>query len=362
MHNTLKAAISVNNEGDKMTESRLWLYVLILVGLGFLVHSLGPILLPFLVGALLAYLGDPLVSRLRRWHIPHILAVLIVFLGLFALLLSFVLLMVPVVQKQFLALIKTLPSMIQWVQLTIMPWIKERVGNAFELELDPSAWQSWVSENWQQLGKLAGGVWRTVSNSGGHVVVWVTNIILIPVVTFYLLRDWKAVTQKFKSVLPTRYKKPALAFMQESDEVLSAFFRGQLLVMLGLGIIYSLGLSFIGLQLALIIGVVAGLLSIVPYLGTITGILIALLTAAVQFHDLTHLIYVLIIFAVGHIIEGFVLTPLLVGDRIGLHPVVVIFALLAGGQLFGFTGILLALPVAAVIAVLLRHIKQYLSV
>jgi predicted PurR-regulated permease PerM len=184
------------------------------------------------------------------------------------------------------------------------------------------------------------------------------NLLVAVVVTFYLMRDWDRLMERLRALLPRRSEAIIVRLAGQSDEVLGAFLRGQLLVMLALGLIYSLGLSIIGLDFALLIGLVAGLISFVPYLGTIVGVLTALIAALIQFQEPIYLLYVGLVFGVGQVLEGMVLTPWLVGDRIGLHPVAVIFAVLAGGQLFGFVGVLLALPVAAVAAVLLRYARE----
>jgi predicted PurR-regulated permease PerM len=197
-----------------------------------------------------------------------------------------------------------------------------------------------------------------VSHSGGVIAEWLMNLLLIPVVTFYLLRDWDGLVVKVHDLLPRRIAPTAAKLATEVDTVLAAFVRGQLYVMLALGCIYSIGLWMTGLDLALLIGMLAGLVSFVPYLGAIVGIVTACVAALVQFHDLIHLVPVAIVFIIGQSLEGMVLTPMLVGDKIGLHPVAVMFAVLAGGQLFGFLGILLALPVASVIMVLLRHVHE----
>ncbi len=181
---------------------------------------------------------------------------------------------------------------------------------------------------------------------------------LVPVVTFYLLRDWDVMIAKVRGVLPRAWEPTAVALARECDEVVSAFIRGQLLVMLALGFCYTLGLMLVGLDLALLIGVLAGLASIVPYLGLVLGVAAAAVAALVQFGDWVPLVWVALVFVLSQMLEGMYLTPKLVGDRIGLHPVVVIFAVMAGGQLFGFTGVLLALPVSAVIMVLLRHVHE----
>ena len=190
------------------------------------------------------------------------------------------------------------------------------------------------------------------------LAAWVANLILVPVVTFYLLRDWDVMMAKVNRLLPRNIEPKVSLWASECDEVLGAFMKGQLLVMFALGVIYAIGLWLVGLDLALLVGMIAGLASIVPYMGFIIGIVVAGVAAFIQFQDPVVLAYVGAVFMVGQMLEGMLLTPLLVGDRIGLHPVAVIFAIMAGGQLFGFVGILLALPVAAVIMVLLRHLHE----
>jgi predicted PurR-regulated permease PerM len=174
------------------------------------------------------------------------------------------------------------------------------------------------------------------------------------VVTFYLLRDWDFLVERIRELIPRNVEPLVSELTKQCDQVLGAFMRGQLMVMLALGTIYAIGLGIIGIELALLLGMIAGLASIVPYLGFIIGILVSSVAAMMQFQDINILFYVAIVFTIGQLIEGFLLTPMLVGDKIGLHPVAVIFAIMAGGQLFGFAGVLLALPVAAVIMVLLR--------
>jgi len=190
------------------------------------------------------------------------------------------------------------------------------------------------------------------------VLSWLMNLLLIPVVTFYLLRDWDTMVRQINDLLPRRYAPAAARLATEADEVLSAFLRGQFTVMLALGAIYSVGLWLVDLDLALLIGLFAGLVSFIPYMGATVGVVSASVAAIAQFGDLWSVVPVLIVFAVGQTLEGTVLTPKLVGDRIGLHPVAVIFAVLAGGQLFGFLGVLLALPVASVAMVLMRHVHD----
>ena len=198
-----------------------------------------------------------------------------------------------------------------------------------------------------------------VTTSSLAFLGWLANMLLIPVVTFYLLRDWDILVAKLRGLLPRKNEALTVQLIGECHEVLGAFMRGQLLVMLALGIVYAAGLMAIGLELGLLIGLLAGLASLVPYMGFIVGIGAALVAGLFQFGPDFFLLFAIVaVFGIGQLLESTLLTPLLVGDRIGLHPVAVIFAILAGGQLFGFTGVLLALPVAAVIMVLLRHLHQ----
>jgi predicted PurR-regulated permease PerM len=178
------------------------------------------------------------------------------------------------------------------------------------------------------------------------------------VVTFYLLRDWDLMVERVHRMVPRRIEPTVARLAREVDQVLGAFVRGQLTVMLALGLIYGVGLTVIGLSVGPLIGMIAGLLSFVPYLGFIIGLGASLIAALVQHGDWLHVLLVLVVFAVGQVMEGYVLVPRLVGGKIGLHPVAVIFAVLAGGHLFGFLGVLLALPAAAAIMVLLRYAHE----
>jgi predicted PurR-regulated permease PerM len=190
------------------------------------------------------------------------------------------------------------------------------------------------------------------------ILRWVAKIALVPVLTFYFLRDWRSLLTNLQALLPRPLEPVILRLAKEADEVLGGFLRGQLSVMMSLGAIYATGLTLVGIQFGFLIGFVAGLVSFVPYLGAFIGVSAALIAAMVQYGDSTHLLLVLLVFGIGQMSESFLLTPWLVGDRIGLHPVAVIFSILAGGQLFGFLGVLLALPTAAVAMVGLRFAHQ----
>jgi predicted PurR-regulated permease PerM len=215
-----------------------------------------------------------------------------------------------------------------------------------------------LKQHWQQAGGVASSVITSISKSGLAIVSGMMNLLIIPVVTFYLLRDWDILVAEVKQLLPSAKQPIILRLTKEADEVLGAFLRGQFSVMIALGIIYSLGLTLVGLDYAFLIGMLSGLISFIPYLGSTVGLVLATLAAGVQFQDWAHVTFAGGVFAVGQMLEGFVLTPLLVGNKIGLHPVSVIFAIMAGGQLFGFAGVLLALPVASVLMVIIRHAHE----
>jgi len=271
------------------------------------------------------------------------------------LLTALLLVLIPLLGKQMYVLAAKVPAVIQWAKQTVVPWLNGRFGVGLnDMPLDEL--KSALMENWQSAGGFMKGLVTQLTASSFALLGILANLVLVPVVGFYLLRDWDRLVFALRETLPRTWEPTAVQLARECDEVVSAFLRGQLMVMLALTVCYCTGLLLIGLDLALLVGVIAGLSSIVPYLGLVIGIGFASVAALFQFGDWVPLLYVMGIFGVSQLIEGMYLTPKLVGDRIGLHPVVVIFAVMAGGQLFGFTGVLLALPVAAVIMVLLRHL------
>jgi predicted PurR-regulated permease PerM len=322
-----------------------------------LIYVLAPTLTPFMIAGFFAYLGNPMVNRLVRWHLPRTLAVILVFVFMILIILLLMVMLVPLIQNQVVLLFDKAPAIIEWLQNSVLPWLRSHLDVDFTL--NATTVKNTLIGHWQEAGNVADKVVSTVSKSSIAILTLAINIILVPVVTFYLLRDWPLLVNKVAELIPRQIYPTIRELVSECNEVIGAFFRGQLLVMLALGIIYTAGLSIIGLDLALLIGIIIAILSIVPYLGTVIGLLTAVLATLFQFHDGIHVIYVVVLFIIGHILEGMVLTPLLVGDRIGLHPVAVIFAILAGGQLFGFLGVLLALPVAAVVMVWVRYLHRH---
>jgi predicted PurR-regulated permease PerM len=323
----------------------------------YLLWLLSPILMPFAVAAMLAYLGDPLADKLEHVGMSRAWAASVVFLVLLLAVVGVLLLLVPLIAHQVENFINNLPRYGHWAQDIAWPWLQAK------LHLDPQMFDSdrvlaLIKAHVGSIGGMATMVLGRVSRSGLGVVLWLTNLVLIPVVAFYLLRDWDRMVAAIDRMLP-RSIEPTIAYLaRESDKVLGAFVRGQLLVMLALGLFYGAGLSLIGLSVGVLIGLVAGLLSFVPYLGFMVGFGAAVIAVLVQYGNWPHLLMVGGVFLVGQLLEGYVLVPRLVGGKIGLHPVAVIFAVLAGGALFGFLGVLLALPAASVIMVLLRYLLQ----
>lgn len=343
-----------------MTDLRTLWTVLLVTLTGALLYLLAPVLTPFLIAALLAYMFNPLVTRLEVWRVPRALSVLLLFVVLGTLFTLLGLWLVPRLQQQIGAFAADIPGYVDVLQHRLLPWLQSLLGEQ-AAQFDVGFLKQRIVEHWQELGTAAGDLLSTLTRSGMRVAGWFVNLLLIPVVAFYLLRDWNRIIQNVHRLVPSSQRARVARLADETDRVLGAFLRGQLSVMLALAIVYSTGLWLIGLDLALPIGLVAGLVSFVPYLGFIVGLASASVAALFQFQDAWMLVWVVAVFAAGQLLDGTLLTPNLVGERIGLHPVAVIFAVLAGGQLFGFFGVLLALPAAAVILVWLRHLHGALA-
>ncbi|MDN3554863.1 AI-2E family transporter [Halomonas maura] len=319
--------------------------------------SIEPVLMPFFVSMVLAYLGDPLADRLEAHGLSRRLSVSVVFLLLTLAIVLTLLLVIPLLGRQIGQLVELMPVALNWMQGSVLPRLQSLTG--IDLSTDFDQMRQALLANWRETGTVAATLLAQVSKSGLALAAWVGNLALIPVVTFYLLLDWDDLVAKLRGSLPRSWEPAAVRLASECDEVLSAFLRGQLIVMLCLGVIYAIGLTLLGVKFGLLIGLLSGLASIVPYLGVIVGISVAGLVTFFQFGDLLMLLAVAGVFGFGQLVESTLLQPKLLGDKIGLHPVAVIFAVLAGGQLFGFTGVLLALPVAAVVMVVLRYLHEH---
>ncbi|TZF91592.1 AI-2E family transporter [Cognatilysobacter lacus] len=325
---------------------------------GWLLWVLAPVLTPFAVAALLGWLGDPVVHRLEQRGHGRSASVAAVFVVMTLVVLLVLLLLVPAIERQIVVLLQSLPGYRDWFIGTAVPWIETRTGFQLHAWLDIDRLTLLARTHWQRAGGLAATMLGYLSRSGFALIGLLANVVLLPVLTFFFLRDWDLLVERAASLVPRAHLPVVSRLAKEASDVLAAFLRGQFLVMLILGVMYGAGLWLVGLDLGILIGLTSGLLTFVPYLGPTSGIVLGLIAALMQFGDWQHVAGVLAVFGVGQVIESYVLTPKLVGNRIGLHPMAVIFAVLAGGQLFGFLGMLLALPVAAVSNVLLRYAHE----
>jgi predicted PurR-regulated permease PerM len=339
------------------SSTRRWQLLVLVLIVGGVLYLLAPVLTPFAIAAMFAYLFDPLVGLLQRLRLRRDIAVGIVFLGLMLLLVLMLLALIPYLQRQVTMLIQALPAWIAWLQNDAIGWLNASFGLNLEIP-DTQQLAALVQEHWKDAGGAAATVVAKVSQSGFAILAWIARLVVIPVAFFYLLRDWHILLDHIRELLPRSLESTVTRLARESDETLSGFVRGQLSVMLVLGLIYAVGLRLVGLEVGPLIGIIAGLISFVPYLGAILGVMAGVIAALVQYHDWLHVFLVLGVFIVGHVLESYVLVPRLVGEKIGLHPLAVIFAILAGGELFGFLGVLLALPVASVVNVVLRYLHE----
>ena len=352
----------------KLTEyqKRSVAWLLIAVLFGWALWALGPVLMPFLVAAVLAYALNPLVNRLHngmRGKMPRWVSVSVVVVVFLLAVASLLMLMIPVVMRELPVLREQIPLLMDggsaWIQSVL-----DKFDVPFKVNI--------ASVKALVLGALKdmGGVSSSTANSvlsslmiGGSAALALCGVlVLIGMVWFYLLLDWDRMVDGFFKMVPKRYRDSANSFAQESDEMLGQYLRGQLLVMLVLAVYYSVGLLLFGFDLGLPIGLFTGLAVFVPYLGFGVGLIMAFLFGVLQLGLTKAVIMVAVVYGVGQVIESFFLTPRLVGERIGMPPLVVIFALLAFGQLFGFVGILVALPCSAVLMVAGRRLRlQYLN-
>jgi len=265
------------------------------------------------------------------------------------------LILVPLLAEEVSILSDRIPTWLTLVNTRLGPWLSAHFG--IHLNFDPAALKKLASENWGSLQAVGDKLFQSLRIGGAAVTGLLLNLVLAPVVMFYLLLDWHPMLARLDHAVPRAWHDKVAVMARDVDSVLSRFLRGQILVMLALAVYYSVALTIAGLPSALTIGILTGLLIFVPYLGFATGLVLALLVATLQFAGFGPIVAVLVVFGIGQVLEGFLLTPFLVGNRIGLHPLAVIFALMAFGQLFGFFGVLLALPASAALLVGVREVR-----
>ena len=335
-----------------------WLIVATLL---MFIYLLSPILAPFLAAAILAYICNPMVDSIETWSLGKFrfgrtIASSIVTLFVITAVLLLLLIVLPLLQKELMMVIERLSFYTVYLKRNLEPWLMQNFGIALEFNIENL--QTIFIENWKSAGGVMGNMLLTLSSHGMTIISWLLNLLLVPLVLFYFLRDWHELLASIGELVPRKMFLTTQKIATEIDEVLAEFLRGQLTVMILMSVFYATGLKLAGLDLALPIGILAGALGFVPYLGIGLGILLATISGLLEFNTLSQLTPVMVVFVLGQLLESMWLTPNLVGERIGLHPVTVIFSLLAGGQLFGFTGVLLALPASAAIAVALRHLRR----
>jgi predicted PurR-regulated permease PerM len=336
--------------------AQFWGWLAVALAVGGLLYLLSPILAPFLFAAILAYILDPLVERFTGRYVPRTLAVLLAMFGVLLAIVALTLIVLPLFVKELKLLAERVPEFIVWLNQRLAPFLERHLGVAFQFDVETVRRLAGdlVSDNQDWVTRLLG----SLKIGGLAVLAFLVNLLLVPVVLFYLLRDWNPLLARIDGLIPRQVYDKAKTILREVDAVLAEFLRGQLLVILVMSLFYVLALWLTQLEFALPIGLITGLLSIIPYAGALIGFVLASMAALMQFDSLWGVAWVWLAFGVGQALEGMVVTPWLVGERIGLHPVAVIFALLAFGHVFGFFGVLLALPASAALLVALRHLRR----
>lgn len=342
---------------DKPQITNSLLTIGLLLALAFwLLWRLGPILSPFLLGAVMAYICNPLVGWMEQKRISRTLACLVTMLLLAGIIAGLILILAPLVQHETRMYFERLPTAADWFNQRALPWLQAHFGVDASFDLDQL--KAYLIGHIEGASGLAEKLLPSLKSGGLALFGVLAKLLLIPVVFFYALRDWNGVLSKLEVLIPRRWQANTMSIAQEIDQVLSEFLRGQISVMLIMSAYYAMALHLAGLDFSLPIGMVTGLLVFIPYLGIAVGLILAMLAALMQFQGFGGMLPILLAFGIGQALEGMLITPWLVGERIGLHPVVVIFALLAFGQLFGFFGVLLALPASAALLVGFRHLKN----
>lgn len=334
-----------------------WIIVFFLLSfVAILFKFLGAILSPFIVAAVLAYILNPLVDKLRRFRIHRARGAFWVMLFAFFLLVGLLLIIIPMLIDQVNSIIALIPAVVDWIQNKVLPWYNQRFGE--HVAINAETVSTWLRANAVMIQNHLQRAMPVLMEQGGALAVGLGNLVLLPLLLYYFLRDWPLWSLGMYRLVPRRYFDTFVRITKDMDSVLGEFLRGQLTVMLIMGVLYGFGLMFVGLNSGFAIGMVAGILVFIPYLGAFTGLLLATLAAVLQFDSWHGILLVWGVFGIGQFLESFFITPQIVGERIGLSPFWVIFSLMAFGQLMGFVGMLVALPLAAISLVLLQEGKK----
>jgi len=333
-----------------------WAWLAIAFALGGMLYLLSPILAPFLLAAILAYVLDPIVESLTGRYRPRAAAVVLVMLLVLAVIVALALVVLPLFYKELRLLTERLPEFLAWINQSVAPWISRHLE--IEFQLDVATVRELARETLSNNEDLVKSMLASLRVGGVALIAIVANVLLVPVVLFYLLRDWGRLIERVEGMVPRQAHERVRKIVSEVDAVLAEFLRGQVMVILVMSVYYVAALWATGLEFALPIGIISGILVFIPYVGALAGLVLATIAAVMQFEGFAGLAWVWLAFGVGQALEGMAVTPMLVGERIGLHPVAVIFALLAFGHVFGFFGVLLALPASAALLVGLRHLRS----
>ncbi len=341
------------------TQKRAAAWCLIAALIVLALWILGPVLTPFVVAAVLAYALTPLVNKLDRMgkgRLPRVVAVVVVELLFILVALSLVLLIVPIVAKEIPLMREQIPLLADRITTGLTPWLAQF---GIKVSLDVGSLKTlalkYLNANYED---MFGSLLSSIRLGGSVALAILGNAVLIPVALFYLLMDWDKFVARMLELVPPPMRSAFDSFTDEADSVLGQYLRGQFLVMLVMAAFYAIGLALFGLDLALPIGIFTGLAMFIPYLGFGIGLILAILAGLLQFASIKAIVMVAVVYGIGQVVESLYLTPRLVGERIGLHPLAVIFALLAFGQVFGFVGVLIALPASAVLLVAIRRVKE----
>ena len=354
----LLSASAYTKEGSQLNEKNRFTLIAIssIAAFIFALYLLKTVTIPILIAVTLAYLLDPLIDRLETYKIDRTHAILMLTtITVFCLFIA-ALIILPAIEGEIKTAVNKLPAYVKVFKNEILPNVEEFLSRVLPgKSLDLS---SIIVEGESALRKAPIDLWKgllsgmTSTLKGTlSLIISVVGTLIIPLYLFYILRDFDSFKEKLISIIPPRNRAAVLDKAREADDVLSAFIRGQMMVCFILALLYALGLVIIGIDLAIVIGFMSGVLFIIPYLGTVIGLLFASIMAYLQFHDLNHLIYVALLYGTVQILEGFIITPKIVGEKVGLHPLAVILSVIIAGELFGFLGILLAVPSAAVLKI-----------
>jgi predicted PurR-regulated permease PerM len=339
---------------SRQRQTLVWAFVAVI--LATLIFALGPVLTPFFAAAILAYVLAPGVTWMQSRKIPRLVAVLLMMVLCLMVLLAIILVILPILQQELGQLRLRLPGLLATISEQFLPWLERTFG--IVLKLDSASIRDWLTKHLATSGDdWAAAFFSTLKSGWGTALTLIGLMFLMPVALFFFLLDWPRFMQGLRDLLPPRWRIQIFEVLDEVDHLLGQYLRGQVKVMAVLAVYYSLALFAAGFKLWLPVGVLTGSLIAIPYIGFALGLSFALIDGMLQLGPLKGLILVGIIYGVGQMIESFFLTPRLVGEQIGLHPLAVIIALLAFGYLFGLAGVLLALPLAAILAVALRRLR-----